>query len=119
MKMNYNKLENLVKSHNLDIVAFCTSIGMSKGGYYRMLQDKTLKVEVLERISDVLGVPVGVFFDEEPTTAPINYQKKYIECLEENSRLQKEMSSLKDEIRSLEKNSPLSDDATIPKLKTR
>jgi len=115
--MNYKKIENFTKERKIDFADFFLKIEMTSAGYYRMMKEKTLKVNVLEKIAAYFDVPVSTFFDEPVPAKPTDYQKKYIECLEENNQLQKEISRMKDEIRNLEKNTSVSTDVHIPKLK--
>lgn len=114
--MNYNRIEELTKTLSIDMQTFCDAISMSKAGYYKMLKDQTLKVEVLERIANYFSVPVSTFFDEPEPEKPINYQRKYIESLEENKELQKENIKLREQINVLEKNTSISKDVPVRKL---
>lgn len=69
MKMNYSKLKGLIESNNFTIRKFCAKVGITESGYYRMIENRSMKIDTLEKMSEILQVPLSVFF-EEGTAAP-------------------------------------------------
>jgi DNA-binding Xre family transcriptional regulator len=63
--MNYSKLRNKFKKEVSNKPEFFASIGMSSSGFYSMLKEETLKVKILEAISDALNVSPGYWWQEE------------------------------------------------------
>lgn len=63
--MNYNRLRELFRKKISNKQEFFASIGMSSSGFYAMLKDETLKVKVLEAISDAMNVSPAFWWQEE------------------------------------------------------
>lgn len=63
--MNYNKIEELRKSKGIAKKFLLEQLDMSRPGFDTALKNKTLKVRDLERIAEILNVPVISFFSEE------------------------------------------------------
>lgn len=63
--MNYDKIDFLLKREKLTIPKLAERIGMSKRGLYASLKNKTLNVEMLEQIAQVLNVPITKFFNSD------------------------------------------------------
>ena len=118
--MNYSKIEEQIKSQNVDMEVFFKDIDMSRAGYYRMMKEKTLKVDVLEKIASALKQPISFFFDEPeagPKMSAEDLRNKVDELYEENRELLKENKQLLQRISVLEKNSTISGDVEFTKLK--
>ena len=49
----------------MTIPKLATILGMSKGGLYTSIANGSIKVSTLEKIAEILKVPVLEFFDEE------------------------------------------------------
>jgi transcriptional regulator with XRE-family HTH domain len=77
--MNYSKLKRIAKDKRMSIKELSEKIGMSETGFHQALNNNTLKVETLEKISDVLEVPIFFLFDsynnEEHAAEIENYNK--------------------------------------------
>ena len=75
-------------------------IGMTEGGFFQALRNKSLKVETLEEISKVLNVPLLTFFDNQEMffdkrvsdlEKKLTEKEKYIKVLEEHISLLKDI----------------------------
>ena len=66
--MNYDHILSLCEQKRISLPQLADKIGASRAGIYRMIEDKTMKVETLEKIAEALEVPVGVFFDIDQHT---------------------------------------------------
>ena len=62
--MDFSKLEKLKKIKKLSYDELAEMIGMSKNGLNLAIKNKELKVSVLEKIANILGVSVSYFFEE-------------------------------------------------------
>jgi DNA-binding Xre family transcriptional regulator len=112
--INKQQVEKLREERNIPKMEFYSKIGMTAKGYNQMFENDSMKLSTLEKIAAILDVPIVSFFDNGLTAPdPQQLQAK----VSENRELLKENNSLKDEIRALEKNSALSVDSTLPKLK--
>lgn len=80
---------------NISIPQLAIKIGMTKGGLYSSIEKMTLTVDTLEKIADVLNVPVLSFFEDEnekwTKSALIDEVKKLDEEVETLSRRQDEL----------------------------
>lgn len=62
--MDYNKIKELCTARGLSIPQLAEKIGVSKS-FYTSLKNETLSVSTLEKIADVLEVPISYFFSDE------------------------------------------------------
>lgn len=62
--MDYKKIRELCTERGISIPQLAEKIGVSKS-FYTSLKNETLSVSTLEKIADVLEVPIGYFFSEE------------------------------------------------------
>jgi len=85
--MNYNTLLSQIKNKGLTVSRLADLIEMSKTGLYAAIEKKTLTVDKLEKISEVLEVPILIFFEGQPGIKIDNEEtvslKKRISELEE------------------------------------
>jgi plasmid maintenance system antidote protein VapI len=51
----------------MSIRDLCYKIDITEQGLHQMIRNKSMKIEVLERISKVLGCPMSFWFSEENT----------------------------------------------------
>ena len=63
--MDYKIITNQITSQKLSIPILAEKIGMSKRGLYAALKNKTLNVQTLEQIAQVLNVPISEFFNTD------------------------------------------------------
>jgi transcriptional regulator with XRE-family HTH domain len=57
------------KEKNMSIAEIIREIEMSEAGFYRMLENESIKVKTLIKISEVLDTPLTMFFQEPGTTS--------------------------------------------------
>jgi transcriptional regulator with XRE-family HTH domain len=60
----YNKIELLRKKKKISKTEFYEAIGMSNNGFLQMVENNSMKITTLQKIADVLGVPVSIFFED-------------------------------------------------------
>mgnify|MGYP001767211500 CR=1 FL=1 len=62
--MDYSLIKRFCDEKGITLPEIAEKIGMSRAGIYSTIEHKTLKVETLEKISDVLSLPISLFFNE-------------------------------------------------------
>jgi len=63
--MNYNKIDEIREKKKMPKMEFYRRLGMSDSGYRRSIERKSLGVETLEKIAEVLEVSAAVFFEPD------------------------------------------------------
>lgn len=63
--MNYSNIEIIADNKRITIPQLAERIGMTKSGLYRSIEKETVSIKTIEKISEVLGVPVTIFFEDE------------------------------------------------------
>jgi transcriptional regulator with XRE-family HTH domain len=63
--MNYNKLKEEIKLKKFTIEGIASKIGMTRTGLQLAFKEDTLKVVTLEKISELLNLPVYYWFVDE------------------------------------------------------
>lgn len=99
--MENNKIKELLTEKGLTFTALADKIGVSRAGLYHTIYNNTLSVRSLEKIAEVLEVPVTVFFEDENekwTKAALIDEVKRLD--EENEVLWNRNDELMDTIRS-------------------
>lgn len=76
--MDYNRIKTEADQQNISIRDLCNRINITEQGLHQMIRNRSMKVEVLERISYVLGVPVTFWF--ENAEYPAEYQNAGIDA---------------------------------------
>jgi transcriptional regulator with XRE-family HTH domain len=86
--MIYDKIENTRKNRNFKKMDFYAAIGMTGTGYADMVKNNSMKIAILEKIANVLNVPVSYFFSAEEKIPDGDYDREMlllrIELLEKN-----------------------------------
>jgi transcriptional regulator with XRE-family HTH domain len=59
----YDKIEELRKEKKIPKMDFYERIDMTSKGYTLMVENNSIKVATLQKIAEVLGVPVSTFFE--------------------------------------------------------
>jgi transcriptional regulator with XRE-family HTH domain len=62
--MNYHKIKIELERRKITVKAFCQQVGTTEQSLHQMIRNKSMKVDVLERISLALKVPIGYWFDD-------------------------------------------------------
>jgi transcriptional regulator with XRE-family HTH domain len=65
--MNYNKIHNICKKNKMTISKLCQEIEITEAGYYGMIRNNSMRIDILEKICEVLNVSISVFFNEGET----------------------------------------------------
>jgi transcriptional regulator with XRE-family HTH domain len=60
--MNYNKIKTELEDRGITIKDFCRQLNVTEQGLHQMIRNGSMKIDVLERISEVLDVPVTYWF---------------------------------------------------------
>ena len=88
--MDYSRIKIELDRKNLSVRDLCIKIAVTEQGLHQMIRNKSMKIEVLERISYVLGLPVSYWFDDATNTGnqvipKLNYEKidSLTRCLNE------------------------------------
>jgi transcriptional regulator with XRE-family HTH domain len=63
--MNYYNIKLELEKRGIAVKDFCRQINLTEQGFYQMIRNESMRVDVLERISDALKVPVSYWFDTE------------------------------------------------------
>jgi transcriptional regulator with XRE-family HTH domain len=61
----YNAIEKIRKDRNISKTDFYKAIDMTTNGYLQMVENNSIKVTTLQKIADVLRVPMTAFFEED------------------------------------------------------
>ena len=62
--MNYSKIKYELERRAMTVKEFCCKVGITEQGLYQMIRNQSMKVDVLERISEVLEIPIEYWFDD-------------------------------------------------------
>lgn len=92
--MDYNRIKIELDRNNLSIRDLCGRIAVTEQGLHQMIRNKSMKIEVLERISYVLGLPVSYWFEDATSAGNKMIKMSYdkIDVLTKNlNELLKEM----------------------------
>lgn len=66
---NFNAIRNLAEAKGITLRELSSMLGISEDGLQKMMQKGSTKTTTLERLSEILDVPIGYFFDD------VKYQK--------------------------------------------
>jgi transcriptional regulator with XRE-family HTH domain len=75
--MNYSDLKKRLDQSPLSQRAIAEKVGMSWPGFFRMVKNQTMSVDVLEKLANALKVDVCELLTDQP--APVNVQDKLVE----------------------------------------
>lgn len=123
--MNYNKIIELAEMKGLTARKIIEGIGISPAGFYKMIENHTMSIKNLEKISEFLEVDPIYFFEgnvkesynlkdsvniSNSNESKVNYNKNFFSkeeqkykddntrLMHENALLRHEVSKLKDKI---------------------
>jgi len=90
--MDYNNVWSLINKANLSKRAIAKIIGMTGTGFDKMMDNRTMTVEVLEKIAIYFKVPLTTFFSTEDSihtiTAPKASENGCLKCIEKEKRIE-------------------------------
>jgi len=103
------RIKKVIKNQNLTLSEVSTKIGFTETGFYKMLKNGDFKISTLQKIAEVLGLPVSYFFSESTesehlgsiirTIVPNNQiDSKEIEYLKRENTHLKQLLKAKEEI---------------------
>ena len=70
--MDYNKLEKIRKGKKITQKELAEKIGISESTYKKNIVKQNMTIAVLEKITEVLEVPLTEFFDKENSISSFN-----------------------------------------------
>ena len=97
--MNISKLRNIIEKKRITQKEIAVKIGLSENALSTALKKGDFKISMLEKIAEVLGVPVGYFFeegDEPPVTQ--NFNSADISMLKNEIKMLKKIIEQKDQM---------------------
>ena len=62
--MNYYNIKLELENRGISVKDFCRQINLTEQGFYQMIRNESMKIDVLERISEALNVSVSYWFDD-------------------------------------------------------
>lgn len=90
--MDYNNVWSLINKANLSKRAMAKIIGMTGTGFDKMMDNKTMTVDVLEKVATYFKVPLTTFFSTEDSslmiTAPKASETDCLKCIDKEKRLE-------------------------------
>ena len=69
--MNYYKIKIELERRGISIKDICRQIDITEQGFYQMIRNESMKVDVLERISEALNVPISYWFNVKDYNTPV------------------------------------------------
>lgn len=63
---NLQLISELLKKKKMSQKDFCEQVGLTDVSLRRIIERNSTKTETLEKIAEVLNVPIGYFFGEQP-----------------------------------------------------
>jgi len=102
--MDYSLIKKELGYKNISVRDLCYRIDVTEQGLHQMIRKKSMKIDTLERISNVLGLPVSYWF-ESATNSENTISKENISAaanLKNGKHLVPKVSN--EEIDSLTKN---------------
>ena len=68
---NLQLIKGLIEKKNWSIEQFGEKIGLKRGSVYNIIAENSTKIETLEKIAEVLNVPITIFFEDSTLTGNI------------------------------------------------
>ena len=62
--MDYSRIKVELEQKSISIRELCYRIDVTEQGLHQMIRNKSMKIEILERISYVLELPVSYWFED-------------------------------------------------------
>jgi len=66
--MDYSRIKIELEHKGISIRELCYMIDVTEQGLHQMIRNRSMKIETLERISNVLLLPVSYWFENEINT---------------------------------------------------
>ncbi len=72
--MDYYKIKYELEKRNIPIKHFCSRIGITEQGLHQMIRKGSMKIELLEKISEELKLPMSFWFQETAHHPSLKHQ---------------------------------------------
>lgn len=92
--MNYNKIKRELERREITIKDFCRKVDITEQGLHQMIRNSSMKIDILERISEGLGVPVSFWFDEQTQETASRKQPAKISDTQRIDKLTSDLNAL-------------------------
>ena len=66
--MDYNRIKTELEHQGKSVRELCFKIDITEQGLHQMIRKRSMKIETLERISNILSLPVSYWFEDEKNT---------------------------------------------------
>jgi transcriptional regulator with XRE-family HTH domain len=63
--MDYSRIKELCDRQRVPIKELAAKCNITEAGLYQMLRNQSMKIDILEKIAEVLRVPINAFFEAE------------------------------------------------------
>ena len=97
--MDYNNVWSLINKAEKSKRAMAKIVGMSAQGFNTMMDNKTMSVDVIEKIANHFKLPLSYFFDTEvpniTTVEPKVTETGCLKCIDKNKRIEELTKELK------------------------
>ena len=89
--MNYNSIRDKIEELRFAFKDIAIGIGLTPQGLYKALAKRTLRIDHLEKISDVIGVPMNYWWQDDKTGKVGDFDQLYgnklVDSLEKNIKM--------------------------------
>lgn len=93
--MDYDVIKRLCEKKKVDIKLLAAKSNLTEAGLHKMIRNKSMKVENLEKVAEVLNVSMSVFFEDGEEKSITDWEKKYYELLEKYAQCLESKTQLK------------------------
>jgi len=105
--MNYLLIKQIAEQKEITFKSLCAKIGVTEAGLHQMIRNESMRIDVLEKISNAFSVPVSTFFGDGQGEQSGNINSTIISANHGKINYQAETESLKKEINQLKKDNLL------------
>ncbi len=107
--MDFSKIKNISKKRGIILKELSDMIGMSEANFYKCVKRNSIESKYLEKIAEVLEVPVGYFFEDDKKISSSNINTGGVQAINtgkinvQMSDYQAEISVLRSRVAELER----------------
>lgn len=94
---NLNLIRTIASEKKIQLKEISEKVGLTPGGLQNIMSQNSTKIETLEKIADVLGVPVTVFFTNENENIVLKEENQKLK--EKNVLLHEELENLNEKLK--------------------
>jgi len=88
--MDYSRIKIELERKKISVRDLCNRIDVTEQGLHQMIRKKSMKIEVLERISSVLEVPASFWFENDASARNASSLSRPITEKQASSKLTRE-----------------------------